>query len=104
MHSKINNSDIEKVKVLGFIILDGLWQTWSAMRRHGGRASEVDVELEMTSTNDGTFGIDQENPIIAAARERNGTLLKRINRTDDAALTYNVCSGCDVATQVERRN
>ena len=63
-------------------ILDGLWQTWSAMRRHGGRASEVDVELEMTSTNDGTFGIDQENPIIAAARERNG---KTPSQNDTAA-------------------
>ena len=52
------------------------------MRRHGGRASEVDVELEMTSTNDGTFGIDQENPIIAAARERNG---KTPSQNDTAA-------------------
>ena len=48
-------------------------KTWSSTWFKWERdAREPKMTLEMTSTNDGSFGIDQENPIIAAASKTGG--------------------------------
>ena len=50
------------------------------MWRRSGDTGEPELTVEMTATNDGTLGIDQENPIIAVARQSKG-----VNFQDDAA-------------------